>query len=311
MRKKDIILSEEVRNREKALSRIRQARYRENRKQKLEQPDNIQAKQPPKKALTHAEHQRKKTYWKEKKRLQRENMTAQKKRRIREKDRLCYAQRKLSKKNIGASTCTTLPSTPQQSSSLLSASAKKQRAYRLKMEMPKSPEKFAQVIGHIVMNATPRKKASLKKVGILNSPMKGKKRLECYTNAIKETMIALKEKRQDRWRAVKRCLVMSLKSTKKARNFKQMSLETGINYKFFRQYGNLSEIKDLEQLQRNKRQDCFDGEIIAKVQDHFVSSSSFVPDKKAVSKKTMESKKVLDEPVSKVYEKFKEKKSRY
>lgn len=163
MQKKDTILSEEVRNREKALSRIRQARYRDNRKRKLEeQPDNIQAKQPPKKALIRGEHQRKKTiYWKEKKRLQRENMTAQKKRRVREKDRLRYAQRKLSKKNIGAST--TLPSTPQQSSSLLSASAKEQRAYGLKTEMPKSPEKFAQVVGHIVMNATPRKKSIIEK----------------------------------------------------------------------------------------------------------------------------------------------------
>lgn len=228
-----------------------------------------------------------KLYWKEKKREQRANMSAQKKRRVRETERLRYAKLKL-RTNIKASpSTTTLPSTPQQSSSMLSVSAQKQSAYREKKVLPTSPNKFAQVMGHIIKNATPRKKALLKAVGI-SSPMKGK-RLD-YPNAIKETMATLKGKRQDRWQTVRRCLVMSRKSIKKARNFKQMSSETGIGYKFLRRYSNLSEIKDLDQLHRKKRQNCVHDDIIA-------SSSSFVPDKKAVNKKTIESKKVLDEPV--------------
>lgn len=286
---------------------MRQRRYNENKKRKLEDIDNIQTEQvskKAKKALTRKEHTKVKLYWKEKKREQRANMSAQKKRRVRERERLRYAKLKLSKPAAPHSS-TSLPSTPPKSLSMLSVSAKKQQAYRVKKGLPTSPNKFAQVMGHIIMNTTPRKKASLKTIGISSSPMKGN-RLD-YAKAIKETMATLKGKRQDRWVAVKRCLVMSLKSTKKARNFKQMSSETGIGYKFLRRYSNLSEIKDLNQLQRKKRDDCVDGEIIAKVTDHFASSSSFVPDKKAVNKKTMESKKVLDEPVSKVYENFKEK----
>jgi len=229
-------------------------------------------------------------------------MSAQKKRRVREKERARYARRKASKTPSTLAVFSTastvasteasptmassnspdaITSTPPQSLTLLSASAMKQRAYLVKKEMPKSPDKFAQVMGHIIMNATPRKKNFLRKVGISNSP---KKNHELYSKSIIETMAKIKEKRQESWLAVKLCLVASMKSTNKAKNFKKMSEDTGLSYRFLKKY-TTSEVNDLTKLHRKKRQDCLNNEIIEKVHDHFETSASYVPDKKAVCKK--------------------------
>ena len=323
-RRKKETSTEEEKIRQREQSRIRQQRYNENKKQKLEDEENdVHTDKPTKKALTRREHMKIKDYWREKKREQRAHMSAQKKRRVREKERARYARRKASKTPSTLAVFSTastvasteasptmassispdaITSTPPQSSTLLSASAMKQRAYRVKKGMPKSPEKFAQVMGHIIMNATPRKKNFLRKVGISNSP---KKNHELYSKSIIETMAKIKEKRQESWLAVKRCLVASMKSTSKAKNFKKMSEDTGLSYRFLKKY-TTSEVNDLTELQRKKRQDCLNNEIIEKVHDHFETSASYVPDKKAVSRKTLESKKVLDKPVTKVYDEFKQ-----
>ena len=204
-------------------------------------------------------------------------MSAQKKRRVREKVRARYARRKASKipstlavfstaSTVASTTASSnspdaITSTPPQSSTLLSASAMKQRAYRVKKGMPKTPEKFAQVMGHIIMNATPRKKNFLRKVGISNSP---KKMHELYSKSIIETVAKIKEKRQKSCLAVKRSLVASMKSTNKAKNFKKMSDDTGLSYIFLKKY-TTSEVNDFTELQRKKRQDCLNNEIIEKL----------------------------------------------
>ena len=82
-----------------------------------------------------------------------------------------------------------------------------------------------------------------------------------------------------------------------------------MNYKFLRKYtskevGKEGEIDDF--LRRKKRKDAVEEDIVKNVQDHFICSASFVPDNRAVSKKTLESKKVLNEPLTTVYKNFKE-----
>ena len=82
-----------------------------------------------------------------------------------------------------------------------------------------------------------------------------------------------------------------------------------MNYKFLRKYtskevGKEGEIDDI--LRRKKRKDAVEEDVVKNVQDHFICSASFVPDNKAVSKKTLESKKVLNEPLTTVYKNFKE-----
>jgi mRNA-degrading endonuclease YafQ of YafQ-DinJ toxin-antitoxin module len=77
-----------------------------------------------------------------------------------------------------------------------------------------------------------------------------------------------------------------------------------MNYKFLRKYtskevGKEGEIDDF--LRRKKRKDAVEEDIVKNVQDHFICSASFVPDNRAVSKKTLESKKVLNEPLTTVY----------
>ena len=77
-----------------------------------------------------------------------------------------------------------------------------------------------------------------------------------------------------------------------------------MNYKFLRKYtskevGKEGEIDDI--LRRKKRKDAVEEDVVKNVQDHFICSASFVPDNKAVSKKTLESKKVLNEPLTTVY----------
>ena len=309
-------MTEEEKIRLREQSRIRQQKYNERKKRKLEEEvdDNPSVPKKAKKALTRREHQKLKDYWREKKRQQRASMSSQKKRRVREKERARYASRKLAKTlSVSATpivespTSTLMPSTPVPSTSFeLSSSSIKQRAYRAKKGMPKSPEKFAHVVGHLIKNASPRKKLSLRNIGIYNSPKKTK---ENYSKSILETMAAIKHKRQESWLSVKRCLISSMRSTKKATSFlnmKTMSEDTGLSYRFLKKYTSC-DVSDLTELQRKKRRDCIQEDIREKVLDHFEESASFVPDKKAVSRKTLESKKVLEKPVTKVYEDFKQK----
>ena len=75
-----------------------------------------------------------------------------------------------------------------------STNAIKQSAYRMKKKMPKSLRKFAQLVNHIVGNATPTKNNALKAVGISDSPIKAQKDLENYVSSLKTTLNNLKKK---------------------------------------------------------------------------------------------------------------------
>ena len=83
-------------------------------------------------------------------------MSGQRKIRIREKDRERYA-----KKHQRQETANARDSSANTTVSVISPNAVKQKAHRVKKHLPASPNKFAQVLKHVVCNATPRKKGML------------------------------------------------------------------------------------------------------------------------------------------------------
>ena len=58
-------------------------------------------------------------------------------------------------------------------------------------------------------------------------------------------------------------------------------------------------------LTRKRRSDAIDEAVVERVEAQYDFFSSFIPDKKAVSSKTLESKRILSDPISKVPEEFK------
>ena len=74
---------------------------------------------------------------------------------------------------------------PTAAAGIISPSAIKQRAHRQKRSLPESPTKLAQVIKHVVDNATQRKNICLRTVGLTNrnSPVRAKRALATISSA--------------------------------------------------------------------------------------------------------------------------------
>ena len=291
----------DTREHKRALNRERQVRYREKRKREGQSVDNAEKKS--RKRQTRGEHEKLKEEWRIAKRKQRHDMSIQKKRRLREKERHRYAEKTRQKERK-----TSDVRVPAAAAGIISPSAIKQRAHRLKRSLPESPTKFARVIKHVVDNATPRKKICLRTVGVTNrnSPLKAKRALEEYVGAIRQSFDELRTKRLQQWAMTRRCLAISLKSRNKAVGMRTTAKDTGISYNFLRKYSSRN-FEDVSNMMRKRRKDAIGHEVIAKVEEYFHESASCVPDMKAVNKRTMKSSKVLSEPVSELYVQFKEK----
>ena len=235
-------------------------------------------------------------------------MSSQKKRRVREKDK----ERKFKKRHTNTDHQSSENQVKGSSGSALENSATpqsiKQKAYRMRKQLPKSPKKFASVLGHLVRNATPRKATALKDIGLSDNMASCKKKLEVFTSSLKQSLVRLKNKRQHKWNVAKRIFAYNLKNVRKAKVYKMMSTELGIDYKFLRKYASMEveEDEDMNKLMsRKKRKDSLKPETLDRVSQFFTSSATHVPDKKAVDKRTLESKMVLGETVTKVYQNFK------
>ena len=161
--------SSERREHEKERNRERQKRFVANRK--LLKPDSqfsTPGKKHPK-ILTRSEKTRKRDYDKEKKREERATMSAQKKRRVRERD----AQRKREKRQktrCSSASPAALPSTTAQlniGSRFKTPAAKRMAISRMWKIMPKDADKFADIIVDFVKGgrSTPRKQAALRARG--------------------------------------------------------------------------------------------------------------------------------------------------
>ena len=96
--------------------------------------------------------------------------------------------------------------------------------------MPRTPEKFADVLSHIVKNATPQKKKLLEEMGLHGITKLRRGLYNTMSDSIIKQMAKIKSRRAKSVVRLKRSLALVLKSTKKARNFKLMANQTGLSY---------------------------------------------------------------------------------
>ena len=281
----------------RTLNRNRQLRYREKQKREGE---GSNAEPKPQKRKTRAEHEKQRDGWRVCKRKQRTAMSAQRKRRVREKDRERYA-----KKHQRQETANARDSSANTTVSVISPNAVKQKAHRVKKHLPASPNKFAQVVKHVVCNATPRKKACLRRVGIDHSRSNAMQVSDAFVGAVRQSFEELRHKRQRQWQVARRCLALSLKSTRRAIGLKATAKSANIGYNFLRKYTRRN-FDNVGNVLRKPRSDKTSPEVVTAVEEFYDASASHVPDMKAVSKKTLLSAKVLSQPISELYTKFKE-----
>lgn len=177
--------SDEQRAKEREQNRIRQANYR-----KRMQESGITLKKSKKsKPMTRNERESKRKYWREKQRESRGIRHSQKLRRYKEKDR-AYRREKRSV-NTQTDSVVTLDNdrSSVSSQSEWSDSAKRKAVSRSVKGLPKSPNKFAKAIEHIVKNATPNKQRALESIKVIDSNSKVKLNfLEKSANVINETL---------------------------------------------------------------------------------------------------------------------------
>ena len=143
------------------------------------------------KKLTRAQHEKQKETWRKQKQKQRANMSAPPKRD--ELERKTDSEKEMTQSTEYSSMTISNISRGLETEMNTSTNAIKQSAYRMKKKMPKSLRKFAQLVNHIVENATPTKNNALKAVGISDSPIKAQKDLENYVSSLKTTLNNLKK----------------------------------------------------------------------------------------------------------------------
>ena len=111
---------------------------------------------------------------------------------------------------------------------------------------------------------------------------------------MRENVQMLRGKRQHKWSVVKRCLALCLTSIRKAKNYKLISEHTGIDCRYLRKYASQEIDNDHhvnQLLTKKRRSDAIDQAVVERIEARYDLSSSFIPDKKAVSSKTLELKK--------------------
>ena len=97
-------------------------------------------------------------------------------------------------------------------------------------------------------------------------------------------------------------------SSLKFDKYQKSKEHTGIDYRYLRKYASQEIDNDHhvnQLLTRKRRSDAIDEAVVERVEAQYDFFSSFIPDKKAVSSKTLESKRILSDPMSKVHEEFK------
>ena len=114
------------------------------------------------------------------------NLSAQKKRRLREKD---AARKRLKRDKEKVKSTPTVLEEVQNAiqkgiSTPLSSSAVKKAVYRAKKQLPKSPKKFAQVMCTLVENGSPKRRQALRMKGVSNP--KDKQNLDDLIEVIKD-----------------------------------------------------------------------------------------------------------------------------
>ncbi|VDI69356.1 Hypothetical predicted protein [Mytilus galloprovincialis] len=276
-------LTEEKRATQRELTRLRVKRFREKNKAQLtlnepnQSNDNVNDATP-KTPQTRQKVKGRREYWRKKKQDQRQNMTAQKKRRINERRRQKYAGKKGIKILDDSKKQQSLASV---SPGYITKEAERKAIYRAKKSLPTSPNKFASVLSGIAAMATSRKRAALDKNGTVMTPSK-RRRLKMYDETVGKTIAEVKNKKYRRSKIAfrrRRVLVSSILWSRHSSLRKQYGMSCTFAYKCSTLEG---------EWDNKKRSDALDQNTIEAVADFFKrpANSTYLPDKKHVSKKT-------------------------
>lgn len=227
------------------------------------------------------------------KRKWRENLTAQKKRRIREKDasqKREKRQQKLqnTKKALFPSQSTSIENT----CTYQNKETYRKAVYRVKKKLPKTPERYAKLVKGLMTKVTPRKKAALNKEGI-DSP-NAKKNLHSMMEVLGKVEKALRGRTNIQKKRHKEYLGHISKYIKPSSQFQHFfSSSTGIKRKY------LSD-EYLTQKPRKIRKDAIQMQTTEKVKEIFCGASQAIPDKKSVNKK-LEDKHVMNRSINSLW----------
>ncbi|XP_063446520.1 uncharacterized protein LOC134726055 [Mytilus trossulus] len=291
-------LGDQQRERQREKTRIRVQKFREKNKSalilKTPQEDALVQQKTPK---TRQKVKDQREYWRDKKKEQRKNMTAQKRRRVNEKRRLNYAEKRVKK-------LTTKEKEKEErtiSPGYKTKEAERKAVYRAKQSLPSSPNKFASVLAGIAASATPRKRAALQNDGIILTPSK-RRRLEMCSQSLAKITGEIQSKKYKRSKLAlsrRRILASSIVWSSNTHMRKNYGMSWAFAYKCSKLKGVWTD---------KKRSDALDEDTIKKVEDFFRQpcNSRCLPDKKHVSKKTMEPKRIMEVSIVDTYEKFRE-----
>ena len=281
--------TDEPKDKERGKAQIRQRRY-------LAKKTTAGEKHTVQPAMTRTEHEEKMNYWKEKKRQQRAAMSSQKRLRIREKDKEYRRQKRQAEQTKRHDS-----STQESTSVIYSSEAKRKAASRVKTKMPQDPNKFAEVVEHILHNATPNKKAALREKGI-ESPRVKRRKLDFHAH-ITDSILRPKQpqNRKESQRKVRRKIVSSLKNLKKFRMLRHVSRYTGISWKYLMRYTKRS---DDDEYCRQSRSDKIPADTTKAVNDYYNSfdASTVLPNHKLASDES--AGRVLNKPIREAYDEF-------
>jgi len=258
-------MSEDKKKEYNEKTKIRMTKYRE--KKKMDGSSSTHAK--PKKPVTRAERELQRVKWREAKRISRLNMTGQKRRRINEKRRATYADRKQNK-NVQKNT------KDDSTSSFTSDSARRKAVSRIKSRMPSSPRKYSIIVSSLIKNVTPRKQKALKE-NLICTP-DGKKRLKFYDETYDDL-----HKRLNKIKTSKKMKDIQLKRTvahlltKSAiRNIHNNQKRNYDRFGLSRKILKSNAINNFEDLNaRKKRKDAFNAEKLNSIEQYF-SRSDYV-----------------------------------
>lgn len=175
--------SEEQEQRDRDLCKQRSVVFRARQKASGTKPAS---KRTRKQTLAQAEK------WREYKRKERAAMPAQKRRRVNERRRALYAQKKEAEKKADeVKASRNLEKTP---SLFTSENARWKAISRSLHILPRSPDKFALVLSSVVGKSTPRRKSALKKKCILSPGSKKKLAFNCKHSVKNYTLDSRKQR---------------------------------------------------------------------------------------------------------------------
>ncbi|XP_063445276.1 uncharacterized protein LOC134725403 isoform X1 [Mytilus trossulus] len=283
--------TDEQKNKNREQSKIRMQKYRERKKKEtqiLEQNQNQDCNNNLKSIETRL-HQKKKEDRLRKQRIYkqewRKNLTAQKKRRIREKD--AAMKRAIRIKKDQRATKVSMNFTAQKTETVYQKEALRKAIYRSRKNMPVSPAKYAKVVGGLIKNTTPRRKKALENEGI-GSPSAKRNLKELFQSVREAHLDLLKGKTDLQKKRRKEFLSHFSTSLSQKPEFKKIfCMATGIRRKY------LSE-DYVKPKPKKRRKDATSKQTTDAVKLFFKSEihSATISDKKSV-KKDLQEKHVL------------------